>query len=60
MVFVPEGDRFEARPVRLGRRGPDFVEIVSGLALGDALVVEGAFALKAELQKGEFGDGHAH
>ena len=60
VVFVPEGDRFEARPVRLGRRGPDFVEIVSGLALGDALVVEGAFALKAELQKGEFGDGHAH
>ena len=60
VVFVPEGDRFEARPVRLGRRGPDYVEIVSGLALGDALVVEGAFALKAELQKGEFGDGHAH
>ncbi|WP_439637716.1 efflux RND transporter periplasmic adaptor subunit [Oceanicaulis sp.] len=60
VVFIPEGDRFEARPVRLGRRGPDYVEIVAGLAVGDALVVEGAFALKAELQKGEFGDGHAH
>lgn len=60
VVFAPEDDGFEAHEVRLGRRGPDFVEIVSGLEAGDALVVEGAFALKAEMQKGEFGDGHAH
>lgn len=60
VVFIPEDGGFEARQVTPGRRGPDFVEIVSGLDAGEALVVEGAFALKAEMQKGEFGDGHAH
>ncbi|XBQ17355.1 MAG: efflux RND transporter periplasmic adaptor subunit [Oceanicaulis sp.] len=60
IVFVPEDVAFEARDIILGRRGPDFVEIVAGIEAGEALVVEGAFALKAELQKGEFGDGHAH
>jgi len=60
VVFVPEGDGFEPRPVRLGRRSADFVEIVSGLSEGEEIVVAGAFALKAELQKGDFGDGHNH
>jgi len=60
VIFVPEDDGFEPRPVRLGRRGADFVEIVSGLQEGDPIVVTGAFALKSELQKGAFGDGHNH
>lgn len=60
VIFRPENGAFEAHAVTVGRRGPDFAEIVSGLAAGDRLVVEGAFALKAEMQKGEFGDGHAH
>ena len=60
VVFAPEEDGFEPRPVRLGRRGADFVEILSGVEAGDPIVVEGAFALKSELQKGAFGDGHNH
>ena len=60
VVFAPEEDGFEPRPVRLGRRGTDFVEILSGVEGGDPIVVEGAFALKSELQKGAFGDGHNH
>ena len=60
VVFVPEEDGFEPRPVRLGRRGAAYVEILSGLDEGDPIVVEGAFALKSELQKGAFGDGHNH
>lgn len=31
VVFAPEADNFEVREVRLGRRGPDYVEIVSGI-----------------------------
>jgi len=42
-----------------GRRGGE-VELVRGLAAGDAVVVEGAFVLKSEHQRGELGEGHAH
>jgi cobalt-zinc-cadmium efflux system membrane fusion protein len=51
---------FMATPVLRGAELPGgFVEISSGLAAGDSLVVAGAFTLKAELAKGEFG-GHGH
>ena len=33
---------------------------LSGLEAGDALVTDGAFTLKAQLEKDAFGDGHAH
>ena len=61
-VWVPgeEAGAFLAAPVQLGRELPGaMVEIVSGLAAGDSLVVSGAFTLKAELARGEFG-GHGH
>jgi Cu(I)/Ag(I) efflux system membrane fusion protein len=48
-VFVDAGGgRYEPRPVRVGRRFGDRVEIVSGLSEGDAIVVSGAFLLDAE------------
>jgi cobalt-zinc-cadmium efflux system membrane fusion protein len=61
-VWVPgeEAGDFLAVPVQLGRELPGaMVEIVRGLAAGDSLVVSGAFTLKAELARGEFG-GHGH
>jgi len=60
VVFVRNDDGFEPRPVRLGRRGPHFVEIENGLEAGDEFVSSGGFTLKAELQRGELGDGHGH
>lgn len=69
LVFVPVGDglpdggdgrRFEARPVRVGRREGGLVEIVSGLAAGDEVVSEGTFLLKSELARDELGGGHGH
>jgi len=69
LVFVPAGGdlqapggdlRFEARPVRVGRREGGLVEIVSGLAAGEEVVSEGAFLLKSELARGELGGGHDH
>lgn len=61
-VWVPgtEAGAFLASPVLLGRELPGgLVEIASGLGAGDSLVVSGAFTLKAELARGEFG-GHGH
>jgi len=49
VVFVPEGDAFESVPVVLGRSDRTHVEIEAGLGAGERYVVEGAFALKAEV-----------
>jgi RND family efflux transporter MFP subunit len=45
VVFVVHGDRVERRAVRLGREDGDQVEVLSGLAAGDRIVVEGAETL---------------
>lgn len=60
-IWVPAGSReYRARPVTPGETLEDGrIRILSGLMPGDSLVVAGAFALKAELSKEEFG-GHGH
>ena len=60
VVFVETGGEFVPRPVRLGRANPTHAEIVSGLEPGQPYVTRGAFVLKAQLEKGAFGEGHAH
>lgn len=59
-VFVPTEDGFEAREVRAGASADGYTEIVSGLQAGEAFVSEGAFTLKAQLEKDAFGDDHDH
>jgi cobalt-zinc-cadmium efflux system membrane fusion protein len=58
VVFVLEDGVFEPRPVHLGRSGPHFVEVTSGLSDGQVYASAGAFTLKAELQRGALADGH--
>lgn len=59
-VFVEVGPRaFERRNVDVEAIGPGEVAVRAGLAAGDRVVTRGAFTLKSELAKGEFG-GHAH
>lgn len=62
IVWVP-GEvpgEFRAQPVDAGAAlGDGRIRILSGLAAGEPVVVAGAFTLKAELSKGEFG-GHGH
>ncbi|MBE0616806.1 MAG: efflux RND transporter periplasmic adaptor subunit, partial [Proteobacteria bacterium] len=60
VVFVREGDEFEARPVTVGRGNELRAEITAGLQAGEAYAAEGGFGLKAHLAKGSFGDGHNH
>ena len=62
VVWVPgrEPGEFIARTVQIGEELPDGrVEVLSGLDIGEPVVVQGAFTLKSELAKGEFG-GHGH
>lgn len=44
-VFVVEGSLARVRVVRLGRQGAERAEVVTGLAPGDEVVIEGQFAL---------------
>lgn len=60
VVFVKEGEKFEPRPVQLGRDNPQFVEVVSGVSAGETYVTEGAFTLKSLIQKSQMGEGHGH
>lgn len=59
-VFVElEPGTFERRSVQVEPLGDGDVVVLSGLEAGERVVVEGAFTLKSELAKDEFG-GHQH
>ena len=60
-VFLPktEPGMFEIRPVGRGRELGGEVEVLSGLAPGDVVAVDGAFLLKAEADKAR-GEGGEH
>ncbi|MGH7337074.1 MAG: efflux RND transporter periplasmic adaptor subunit, partial [Myxococcota bacterium] len=58
-VFVPRSrSEFEVRAVGRGRDLGGEVEVISGLAAGELVVVEGAFLLKAEREKARGAGGH--
>jgi len=59
VVFVKEGEGFEARPVTVGLSADGYVEILSGLSSGEQFVSKGGFSLKSELKK-ETLSGHGH
>lgn len=57
-VFVRFGDVYEVRPVKLGKRDAQRVEILSGLKAGDQVVVEQSYVVKADIEKS--GASHDH
>lgn len=59
-VFVPVEGGFAPWPVETGSSRDGLTEIREGLSEGERFVSEGAFTLKAQLEKDAFGDGHAH
>ena len=58
VVFVKVGDIFEFRPVELGRRDDQWVEVISGLEAGQAYAAENSFIIKADILKS--GAAHDH
>jgi Cu(I)/Ag(I) efflux system membrane fusion protein len=49
VVILDRGDgRFEPRDVKLGGRGDGYVEVTSGLQVGEGIVVNGNFLIDAE------------
>jgi cobalt-zinc-cadmium efflux system membrane fusion protein len=59
-VFLPkDADHFEIRRIGRGRDLAGEVEVLSGLRPGETIVVDGAFLLKAQAEKGDGNhDGH--
>ncbi len=62
VVFVMTGgESFERRPVRVGVRDGDWIEVVEGLEPGQRVVSRGAYLVKlAAANTGQIGHGHAH
>lgn len=58
VVFTRFGDEFEARPLQLGRRSGEWVEVVSGLRAGEQYAAANSFVLKADV--GKSGASHDH
>lgn len=59
-VFVAVGNRFEPRSVTLGLQLADRVEVRSGLALGDRVVVSGVFLIDSESRLRATGGASTH
>ena len=61
VVFIEEeAGHYEARAVHIAGRTGAQVLLEDGVEEGEPVVIDGAFALKSELEKGELGEGHAH
>ncbi len=51
VLFVQEGQIYEARPVEIGLSSNKKVEILSGLKVGETYVSDGSFIIKADIGK---------
>jgi RND family efflux transporter MFP subunit len=56
-----EGELFERRPLKLGTRQGDLVQILEGLQVGDRVVTRGAYNIRLQAASGAVpAHGHAH
>jgi RND family efflux transporter MFP subunit len=62
VVYVEQGgESFERRPLELGGRDGDFVEVLSGLSPGERVVTKGAYYIRLASSSGAVpAHGHAH
>lgn len=58
VVFGRYGEYFEARPLTLGRRDDKYVEVLSGIQVGDRYAAGNSFLIKADI--GKAGASHDH
>jgi membrane fusion protein, heavy metal efflux system len=58
VVFAKVGQTYEVRMLELGRRGPVWTEVLSGIKPGQAYASKGSYVIKADLEKS--GASHDH
>lgn len=58
VVFVKVRDTYEVRMLELGRQTPEWTEVLSGLKPGAEYVTDGAFLIRADIEKS--GASHDH
>lgn len=58
VIFLRDGNRFEARNVELGRSDGDYIEVLSGVNGGEDYVIDNSYIIKADILKQ--GAGHSH
>lgn len=58
VAFLKVGETYEIRPLELGKTDGEWVEVLSGLSLGDEYVSENAFLIKSNILKA--GASHDH
>lgn len=51
VVYVREGEKFEAREIELGQRDRQFGEVLFGVMEGDVYATKNSFVIKAEIAK---------
>lgn len=57
-VFVQNGDRYEARALKLGRSDGRVTEVLGGLKAGERYVTANSYLIKSDMEKS--GASHAH
>lgn len=58
VVYARVGETYEVRMLELGRRTPEWTEVLGGLAPGEIYVSENAFLIRADVEKS--GASHDH
>ena len=58
VVYAKVGNTYEVRMLELGRRTPEWTEVLGGLEAGTEYVVDGAFLIRADIDKS--GASHDH
>lgn len=58
VVFANIGDTYEVRMLKLGRKSPEWTEVVGGLKPGTRYVTKGAFLIRSDIEKS--GASHDH
>jgi multidrug efflux pump subunit AcrA (membrane-fusion protein) len=59
-TLLTEGAAYQRRPVKLGARDQDVVEILDGITPGERVVVANAYLLKSEFERSKISHGHQH
>jgi membrane fusion protein, heavy metal efflux system len=51
VVYVQQGETYHTRPVKLGLRDAENVQVLEGLKAGEIVVVAQSFLVKADIEK---------